>query len=1612
MLHIFEAYTPVAISKFPLKRSLMPFVTATLLGITLCANAQDSTTFKEQYKLIKAPTAVAKIGIDLFGDDVNLYNGGLSFKQTDVSLPGNSALPVSIGRQLTAGASSSGKRAFGKWDLDIPRMHGTFALGNSSKRQGWTDSGGGKKRCTSFGPPAEADGLNFQSLWSAEEFWHGNFMYVPGAGSQQLLNRAADHTNKPGTVSVAGYPPVTSFPVVTANNWAIGCLPFLANDTTAGKTMGEGFVAVSPDGTRYIFNWMIAHLAPTLSKSDAAPQGFAKTTEPTDLQAQTEQIQIQEPHVSNNGKNKDKDKGGGVVTPQIVSNPRLPLSEVWILPTRVIDRFGNWVEYTYDVSRPANLTRISSSDGRVITITYVADAAGPTNLIKSVFDGTRTWNYSYHGSGITSNLDKVTLPDNSTWDFSATDTLLVDQYYVQGEPSVCAERKQPYINVLQGTMVHPSGAQGVFTLTPTEHGRSDVQYFCMGKTISTPVYFYTNTLTKKAITGPGLAPMEWNYSYGPANGSFSPCNGCITTRTVSVSDPKGDVTRYTFGNRYYVDEGRLKQTDIGWNGSAALRSTVVGHRAPGAGPYPMAYGESWVQNGQSHRIEPKDSEIITQQGVEFKWLATGFDNFGRTTAVTRSSTVSGSRSETTLMSDNLPLWVLGQVKTVTVNAKVQVENEYSDITANLMRVSRSGKLDHTNTYHTEGTLNTVSDALNQTTTYTNYRRGIAQNVSYADATTASAVVNNLGKIDSITNEVNVTTAFQYDTMGRLKAVIHPNETGQVSNPTTIDLAKIYSDELGIPAGHWRQDVTTGRGRTTSYFDAFFRPLYTQSVDLDNVAGTASFVKYAYDFQGNTTFQAYPKRTAAELTEGVYTDFDALGRNTQSRADSELGQLTTTTTYLSGFVKRATDARGNATETRYQAFDQPSDTAIVSVDAPRNMRVVIDRDIFGKTKSITRSGALKSATRSYVYDAFDRLCKTIEPETGATVQVYDLANNVKWRATGLALPGTTTCDDSYVAETSKMAFGYDRLNRLTSTTFGDGSPAISRTYTPDGQPGTITSNGAVWTNAYYNRGLHKQETLAYGGVNYTLSREYDANGSLTKLVYPANSITLDYMPNALGQPRKVGAYATGITYHPSGAIAGFTYGNNIVHTMTPNKRGLPQQARDVGVINDVYSYDQNANVLGIADTQQGVASRTMTYDELDRLWTADAPALWGNAVYAYDELDNLTSATISAGANARTTNHAFHPVTNRLTGITSSNAAYNLDYEYDNQGNIIKRGAQTYAFDQGNRMKSAAGRATYAYDGLGHRVSVIGNDGLNRVQVYSQAEQLMYAGPAAAPVKYVYLKNHVLAEVSTSGVSYSHTDGLGSPVARTNSAGALVSQTRYEPYGQVATGPVQTIGFTGHVNDIETGLTYMQQRYYDPVAGRFLSIDPVVTDANTGGSFNRYAYANNSPYKYIDPDGRKFKLAGDSKLDKAEFKEIKNWLKKNGSGIIKAIDNDKKNIVHVVMERGTGVAPNFNPETNTITFDPHVGNETTTGGRQSPALIFEHEADHAKQDIADPASMKLGGSGHNFDAQYGKAEERRVIEGSEKATATKSGSNAVRDNHKGTLVPVKCATCIY
>ncbi|HYQ49388.1 MAG TPA: RHS repeat-associated core domain-containing protein [Pseudomonas sp.] len=79
---------------------------------------------------------------------------------------------------------------------------------------------------------------------------------------------------------------------------------------------------------------------------------------------------------------------------------------------------------------------------------------------------------------------------------------------------------------------------------------------------------------------------------------------------------------------------------------------------------------------------------------------------------------------------------------------------------------------------------------------------------------------------------------------------------------------------------------------------------------------------------------------------------------------------------------------------------------------------------------------------------------------------------------------------------------------------------------------------------------------------------------------------------------------------------------------------------------------------------------------------------------------------------------------------------------------------------------------------------------------------------------------------------------------------------YEPYGGVVGGQVTDgPGYTGHVSDSATGLSYMQQRYMDPQLGMFLSVDPVTAYEQPVEQFNRYRYANGNPYRFTDPDGR-------------------------------------------------------------------------------------------------------------------------------------------------------------
>jgi RHS repeat-associated protein len=112
-----------------------------------------------------------------------------------------------------------------------------------------------------------------------------------------------------------------------------------------------------------------------------------------------------------------------------------------------------------------------------------------------------------------------------------------------------------------------------------------------------------------------------------------------------------------------------------------------------------------------------------------------------------------------------------------------------------------------------------------------------------------------------------------------------------------------------------------------------------------------------------------------------------------------------------------------------------------------------------------------------------------------------------------------------------------------------------------------------------------------------------------------------------------------------------------------------------------------------------------------------------------------------------------------------------------------------------------------------------------------------------------------AEIET--VTWLHTDHLGSPLMARDAQGNTLWQEDYSPWGERLAAPSANsadIGYTGHYEEADIGLTYAQARWYDPAVGRFLSADAVGFGAGGSGHFNRYTYAYDNPYGYIDPDG--------------------------------------------------------------------------------------------------------------------------------------------------------------
>lgn len=599
-----------------------PALFAVLLSAVLitAANAQQAPW--DDYSVhIKRSEGESPLSVDdALGDKIDFYNGQISFSAVDIDLPGSNKLPVRLARTYQIKDSrNQGYDLFSDWELDVPYVSGIFAREYQGDAGYSLHTWSGARCSGSRSPPYIA------LLFPALEYWNGLSTNIPNGGP---LLEPAPTTPKP----TAG----ESFPWVTPQFTWLSCLP------TVGNSAGEGFLAISPDGTKYWFNWMAVYPVWQLDKTT---YGY--------------------------------DVGGDLIE---YANSLTRRRHV-LYATRVEDRHGNWVNYNYsnNENSAGRLNSIESSDGRRIDISY--DAGG---RISSATANGRTWTYSYTGRS----LSTVVQPDTSRWAIDLSQ-LLSPLATTENLAATCSFPYDgnvidpAYGTIFTARLTAPSGVSGEFQIERRLHGRSNVPKNCLPSTEilmgdmeagyhSDYVRMYwTLSVTKKAITGPGLSPMTWQYNYrnsfansdtllfsriapspipvgswaqgGTYNNPAPSCvsDSCAGRVVTEVSGPNESWTRYTFGNSYRYDENKLLRLEIGKgpNSIARIEDYKYDLRTTGT-PYPSPIGYTLQYQGDDVMqsfLRPMREKSVTQDGITHTWMVNSFDNYGRPASTTSST---------------------------------------------------------------------------------------------------------------------------------------------------------------------------------------------------------------------------------------------------------------------------------------------------------------------------------------------------------------------------------------------------------------------------------------------------------------------------------------------------------------------------------------------------------------------------------------------------------------------------------------------------------------------------------------------------------------------------------------------------------------------------------------------------------------------------------------------------------------------------------------------------------------------------------------------------------------------------------------------------------------
>ncbi|GGO01697.1 RHS repeat-associated core domain-containing protein [Micromonospora parathelypteridis] len=700
----------------------------------------------------------------------------------------------------------------------------------------------------------------------------------------------------------------------------------------------------------------------------------------------------------------------------------------------------------------------------------------------------------------------------------------------------------------------------------------------------------------------------------------------------------------------------------------------------------------------------------------------------------------------------------------------------------------------------------------------------------------------------------------------------------------------------------RQVQTEGPNGTRMIADTF----YTATGNLDKTYAT-------YNAAGAPSDAIFPARNGEVdgQTLYVYDGADRVKAEIFAVAGNE--KWRTSTTYGGDRVSVDPPEGGTPTTTISNAIGQTTQLLQYKGAEPTGAS---DKTAY----TYNRSGQLATVTDpagnvwKHEYDQLGRKVKSIDPDAGTSTMTYDKLDRLTSTTNGVQETISTTYDA--IGRTTATYKGTAETGTLLSSWLYDFQKLGTLSMTSRWVDGAEYATYYTGYDEFYRPHNTDYQVPEHAGTElagiYSFAAEYNQDGTVAATGMsgggglPIESIayTYDGMERLTATEGDV-PYLTDVDYSATSEViqteaklgenkVWSTYGYEQGSKRLTNQR-LDRSGAPIIDIDARYSYDDSGNITQIADTPSSTRDvQCFTYDYLrrmDRAWTsastatdpcAGGPSTTGvggvapyHHAYTYDVVGNRKTESQFAANGTSIKERAYtypaagQPQPHTLKSMTETTSAGSKlhEYGYDAAGNTTRRTKvgedQTLKWDAEGNLESvtdAAGKKTsFLYDVDGSRM-LRKEPTATTLYLPGMEIRLDHTTKATDGTRYYSLPGGGTIVRKINGLHYVASDHHGTGQATVDENGAIVHR-RTTPFGEARGTPPSPgqwpteKGFVNGNQDSTTGLVNIGAREYDPVTGRFISVDPII-DVNDPQQMHGYAYANNNPISFSDPDGLK------------------------------------------------------------------------------------------------------------------------------------------------------------